>query len=330
MKRAHEVALADFHNATGELFGRTLAVDWVAPDSVELRNGRLTIRGTPHYLRASTRGCSIRAPHGLLDSFTSLADTSETIVPSAYGATGAAVRSLRDVGKLAAPSDDDRIYSFANRYGGLQIFYELGDNVDGPDTEHIEYCDVWRYFAGVMRSLQRIAADLYRGGSGLSADWHLINTVPPVMRKTARKSRPGRLNAFPQGDEQNWIALAHFVGKVSQQNRVMFGHLVNTLLGLGYVRPWLTWSDASRGVVHPKIAYSSRSLLSQLALQLCVRLAKVDDFLVCIHCQKSYSRVVRAPKVGQRNFCPQCRGKGVPQAYALRDFRQRQRLGAAD
>jgi len=53
--------------------------------------------------------------------------------------------------------------------------------------------------------------------------------------------------------------------------------------------------------------------------------AKIDAFLVCTHCQKPYSPVVRAPKAGQRNFCPDCRREGVPSTYALKDFRLRQR-----
>jgi hypothetical protein len=43
-----------------------------------------------------------------------------------------------------------------------------------------------------------------------------------------------------------------------------------------------------------------------------------------VHCQTSYSGQ-RAPKSGQRNFCPACREQGIPKAYAVKDFRQRQR-----
>jgi hypothetical protein len=100
---------------------------------------------------------------------------------------------------------------------------------------------------------------------------------------------------------------------------------VNTLLGLGGVRPWFRWSDSSRSVSRPEIRYSSQSLLSQLVLRLCLRLAKLDSFLVCVHCQTHYSKGQRAPKTGQRRFCPACREQGIPKAYAVKDFRQRQR-----
>lgn len=122
-----------------------------------------------------------------------------------------------------------------------------------------------------------------------------------------------------------WLSLAHFAGKPSERSRATFSHLVNTLPGLGAARPWFTRSEVLRRATRPEIRSSSQSLLSQLALQLCLRLAKVDRFLVCVHCQKPYSPVVRAPKFGQRNFCPECRRAGIPKIYALKDFRQRQR-----
>jgi hypothetical protein len=202
--------------------------------------------------------------------------------------------------------------------------HQLRHSGEWPVTEHLEYCDVWRYFAGAMGALLRIAAKLYRGEPGSKGDWEIIHKIPRLLQETAFESRLGSLQPFPHGDEKNWLALAHFAGKASQQNRALFSHLMNTLPGLGGVRPWFSWSEASRSVARPGITYSGQSLLSQLVLQLCLRIAKVDSFLVCTHCQQTYSPVVRAPKAGQRNFCPDCRVAGVAKKYALRDFRHRQ------
>jgi hypothetical protein len=81
----------------------------------------------------------------------------------------------------------------------------------------------------------------------------------------------------------------------------MFGHPVNTLLGLGCVRPWMTW----RAEGHPKNhLFEPVAPVSTSQSSFALRLAKIDAFLVYIHCQKPYSPVVRAPKAGQRNFCP--------------------------
>jgi hypothetical protein len=308
MKRTDE-AMAEFLQDKGEFFGRSLSADWLAPDSVELSHGMLRIRGIRQYWSRGSPRRSTRPPPGLLDSFMALADDSSETV------------TLRSVLRPRINRSDERICRFATRYGGLQIFFKPTAHAKWPDTEHIEYCDVWRYFARVARAMLRIAAGLHHERSGPKEEWQDIYQLPQVMRQTAHKSNPVLLHPFPQGDEENWLALAHFVAKDSQQNRTMFGHLVNTLLGLGCVRPWMTWPP----VGPPKITYSSRSLLSQLALQLCLRLTKIDAFLVCTHCQKLYSPLVRAPKAGQRNFCLDCRRLRVPKAYALKDFRQRQR-----
>ncbi len=309
MKYTDEAAMSEFLQENGEFFGRTLSADWLAPESVELSHGILKIRGIRQYWSRGRSRRSIRPPLGLLDSFMALADDSSKTL------------TLRSLLRPRINRSDERICQFATRYGGLQIFIKPTGHAKWPHAEHIEYCDVWRYVARVMRAMLRIAAGLHQGRSGPKEEWYVISQFPQVMRQTAQQSTPGLLHPFPEGDEQNWLALAHFVAKDSQQNKAMFGHLVNTLLGLGCVRPWMTWPAEGR----PEITYSSRSLLSQLALQLCLRLAKIDAFLVCTHCQKPYSRVVRAPKAGQRNFCPDCRKLRVPKAYALKDFQQRQR-----
>jgi len=312
MTHRDKAALAEFVTESGRLFGTTLAAEWRAPESVELFRGVLTMRTTLQYWSRGKPGPLIRPPQGLLNSFISLAGVTNEII------------SARGLARMASPSDE-KICAFATRYGGLQIFCRSGRKMKWPAREHLEYCDVWRYFAQVMGVLVRIAAEFYHGRSGSKEDWGIIHSVPPVMRETAHQSTPGPLHPFPDGDEQNWLSIAHFVDRPSQQTRAMFSHLVNTLLGLGSVRPWFVWNEASRTVTRPEITHSSQSLLSQLALQLCLRLAKVDTFLVCTHCQKPYSPVMRAPKAGQRSFCPECRREGIPKRYASKDFRKRQR-----
>src|ERR1017187_6089064 len=105
---------------------------------------------------------------------------------------------------------------------------------------------------------------------------------------------------MPLGDEENWLALAYFAAKKNEQNQVMTARLLNTLLGLGRVRPWITWSGAQPEGPRPRFTYTSRSLLSHLALQLCLRISTVEAFVVCFHCGSTYLPPVRAPKAGKR------------------------------
>jgi len=170
----------------------------------------------------------------------------------------------------------------------------------------------------------RIAVRMDKHKSGLKEDWSVLAKPPHVMRQTARKSRGELLKQTVVSNEENWLALAHFASKEHQQNQRMLMHFFNTLLGLGYVRPWIVWSGAE-SQSRPRLVYSSGSLLSYLALQICLRAARVDAFVVCVHCQKEYLPVERAPKFGQRNFCPECRNLGISKKYALQDFRKRRR-----
>jgi hypothetical protein len=259
----------------------------------------LTIRGSRQDGNRN-KGGFVKAPPGLLDLFLSLADASNRLSRMMTGDNPA----------------DEKISRFAKRYGGLEIFYEITERSRRLETEHSEYCCVWHYFAGALRALLRIGAELYQGRIGLKEDWQVFSAAPPVMRRVAHASRPNFLYPFVLGDEETWLALAHFVAKPPDQDKVMFGHLVNTLLGLGGVRPWMTWSDLGRGVARPQIAYFGRSLFSTLAIQFCLRLAKVDSFLLCTHCREVYWPVGRAPKTGQRNFCPGCRRAGIRKKYA--------------
>ena len=294
MRKTDELRLSELLDEKGELFGHTLAAEWVPPEKVVLVGGALTIRS---FVNISLQQ-RIKPPRRLLDQFISLAD------PSAEEARGTG-------------RSDARICSFATSYGGLRIFDQPGDEAQWP-RERIEDCDVWRYFARAMGALQRIAADQYRGESGSKEDWQAIHEMPVVMEPKEHDSP-----LYASLDEK-WVRAALCVNKKLQQNPRVFGFLINTLLEMGEVRPTLTWPDQAGKAMRPVTTYSSRSLLSQLALQLWLRVARIDAFVVCTHCQKPYSPVVRAPKAGLRHFCPDCRQQGVPKRYALMDFRKRQ------
>src|SRR5271169_1603015 len=76
MKRTDETALAEFYTEKGEFFGRTLAAEWTPPHSVAMADGALIIQSTRQFRTGPHSGRLIRAPHGLLDAFAALGDTS--------------------------------------------------------------------------------------------------------------------------------------------------------------------------------------------------------------------------------------------------------------
>jgi|ERR1035437_3296697 hypothetical protein len=103
--------------------------------------------------------------------------------------------------------------------------------------------------------------------------------------------------------------MAHFVRKGADRDPKMWARLLNVLLELGRVRPWLVW-EGDGSSARPNLVFSGPNLLSYLALQLCLRASKHDAFAVCCYCNRQYTPSERAPKAGQRNFC-QGRGHGI-------------------
>src|SRR5229473_6046791 len=108
--------------------------------------------------------------------------------------------------------------------------------------------------------------------------------------------------------EEAWAAMIHFV-KRGSRDRVMWLRLLNCLLALGQVRPWMMW-DGPAMETGPTLVFSGPNLLSYLALQVCLIAAKQDGFAVCSYCQRQYMPL-RAPKSGQRAYCKECRDKGI-------------------
>lgn len=291
--------LDEFRNRDGLLYTPTLLSPvWFRPDRVQLITRPLSVgkmmRGEP-------------LPFG-----------TELHISQASGETGkpARVRPAPDVLERfldLADASDATLAEFARRYGGLGAFKSAGH---GKKSD-IEYCEVWRYLARSMWALLMIARRLYVGSPAARADWDAIGNVPPVIRVlfNERKGDPLR-------GEYHWYVMTYFVAKGSSRNSAMLLRLLNSLVELGGVRPWLQWPGGARC---PQLVYSGPALLSHLALQLCLRVAKVDALYICSHCSHEYPRVGRAPKSGQRNYCPECRKAGEPGRYALRDHRRKQR-----
>lgn len=180
---------------------------------------------------------------------------------------------------------DEKIFAFGTRFGGLQISLRTAAPRNG------RVGNTWSIALFGAISLPRCSlccgledsftkANQARRKTGISfIGFH------PKCANWRSNQQPACWRSFPQGAEERWLTLAHFAEKPSQRNRTLFVHLLNTVLDLGRVRPRFSWPATGRQVARPQITYSSQSLLFQLALQLCLPLAKPDSFLVCVHCQ---------------------------------------------
>jgi len=206
-------------------------------------------------------------------------------------------------------ASDSEIHAFAARFGPLLIYYQ--GQAAGMEHQRIviEKCDVWRYFAACMGALLRIAAKFHLGHTPDPTDWETIGNCPFTV-SNAEEPTYDWMSPTPLHGEGAWEGRTYFIRK-GDRGRAMWTGLLNLLLELGRVRPWVIW-QGSGSAARPQLMFSGPNLLSYLALQLSLTASKHDAFAVCSYCNKEYSPLRRAPKAGQRNFCPDCRANGVP------------------
>jgi hypothetical protein len=213
---------------------------------------------------------------------------------------------------------NEKIRGFAESYGPLLIYCKA--RYKNEELIVTEECSVWRYFARSLKAMLNIASGLQTrlSAQDLKKDWDILAEHPLVIRKTEEAEiRPeDLLRPTVMHPEREWAARTYFVSNDKHRHRKMRLGLLNCLLELGRVRPWLLW-DGSATEILPRLVFSGPSLLSYLALQVCLIAANQDAFAVCSHCQTQYTSK-RAPKVGQRNYCPECRNKGIPVRMAQR------------
>jgi hypothetical protein len=256
------------------------------------------------------------------------------VIPAPWAAARAGVgyvkpdrRILEEFLRLEL-AEDSQIYKFAAKYGPLLIFGRFETTEERKLIVH-EYSEVWRYMARCMNSLLRIAAKLYAGRSSADSDWDAIGKCPfPVYAAAERSEHTDWLDPSPFSAEEDWSGMTNFIGRGHSRNREMWATLLNTLLRFGRARPWVIWGSAA-SAARPQMVFSGPSLLSYLALQLCLMALKQDAFVVCTFCQREYPPT-RAPKSGQRNFCPDCREQGSPVLVAQRSRRDRLRNNGLD
>ena len=310
---------------------RTPAQSWFKPDRVTLSTLTIPLGGE-HGHKSFDSGFS---PLQFLAGYTPVAQNFNSTTFSALefvqdphwresAPRTNAVRpqpSIFDQFLRLAEAPDHQIQEFASQFGALLIFCRIDLAKVPKKLVIVESCDVWRYFAASMRCLLRIANCFHNDRRPDPADWAGIGACPASLIP-AESDVPDLLSPYGFGAEEAWTAMVHFVRTGSDRDRKMWTRLLNVLLELGKVRSWLLWE---RSVARPELVFTGPSLLSYLALQLCLRASKHDAFAVCSYCNCQYAPAERAPKAGQRNFCPDCRSGGVPIRIAQRSRRERLR-----
>lgn len=316
-----------------DMLGRTPAQGWLKPSRVELNVRRVTLRNVHKkvYSAADYLQAMNAEDAGIDESATARTGQLEFEFVLGPPRTGSPahpnrVRPHPDILERflrLATATDQQIHRFASNFGALLIFDRFEKGKMPGELVIVESCEMWRYFAASMRSLLRIASCFHTNCRPDPVDWEQIGDHPASLVAEEKKIRdPRSPSSF--GGEEAWTVNTHFVRKGADRDRKMWARLLNTLLDLGRVRPWLVWEGVGSSA-RPKLLFSGPSLLSYLALELCLRASKHDAFAVCSYCNRQYAPMRRAPKAGQRNFCADCRVSGVPIRLAQRSRRERLR-----
>lgn len=158
--------------------------------------------------------------------------------------------------------------------------------------------EVWRAFAREAFAMTKVADRLLQGRQGRAEDWEIVF---------------GR-----SGSKAPWWQQHVDV------ERIIISRTVNEWLSIGNVRPVVVWHGSEK---KPTVKLGGTGLFGALALQLALAIGQSLGFAVCVHCRREYPPTARRPKTGQRNFCPECRAKGIPSRYSLTDYRERARKG---
>ena len=241
-------------------------------------------------------------------------------------------------------ASDEKIFSFASKYGPLLAFSWVVSPFDTEPIIHGEATEVWRYLAGVMWSMLKIATGIYRSHEHCYEDWERIANMPPAV-----KLQPWRHDGMPvkfgmYASEKLWVeqagqldSLAKNTGasrlnlkRASQARLVM---CLNLLLRLGQVDAKMIWPSKDS---MPSVSYAGSSLLGFLALQISLRITKADGPSICSHCSATFNLNPYQREDGRRVYCQGCVGRREPQKLAnrknkkkTRDEKQKSSIGPA-
>lgn len=212
-------------------------------------------------------------------------------------------------------SPTENIREFATKYGVLEMCVhhlphthskrcELRFAMADGDLRAYDPIEVWRTFSREADALLRIADRVLQGEPGRAEDWNLA-----FARHQAFYSLPA--------DSPSKQTMA--------MNRLNLGGLLNEWIQLGDVRPFLDW-DLSERKPRFKLGGRFSGLFGALALQLTMAVLQAGGIAICSHCHNDY-RTKRQPKRNQKNFCPQCRKKGIPHRIAQAEYQRKKREG---
>jgi hypothetical protein len=171
----------------------------------------------------------------------------------------------------------------------------------------------WAQLSRRARAILNIAARLHQEQAGDLRDWHvLLGRGETFEIWKAHGSLPRRIGDWDRAARRLWGSRLGF-------ERWQLVLLLGDWLRIADVRPMVEWQA---GAVALRMYVPT--LFSAIAMQLVLAIGRADALAICAHCRRSYIPK-RKPVEGRRNFCQDCREKGIPMRYVMDDRRRRER-----
>jgi len=227
---------------------------------------------------------------------------------------------LLDAFVSLAKASDEKILSYANRWGPLALCEKHKLPLTHPPVNGIDYCgklharsityrdlngnratgkapseplESWRNYAAGAKALLNLAASLHLGEPGQLEDWR---TLGETEQPTGITTKVRRENA-------RWI----------------FSQTVQTWLRNAGIRVVYQWLGET-----PELTIGGQWLFGALSLQLAMAVGQSGGLATCTACSIFYTPS-RRPRSGQRHYCASCREQKIPVRDAARTYRDRKR-----
>ena len=159
-----------------------------------------------------------------------------------------------------------------------------------------EPTSAWRLWATRARATLNVAAQLYKGAIAPEHEWRMASGVG--HRHSGRRKL-----TMPETISEGWDFLERYM---------------QAWIYLGGIAPMFRANDGK-----PQILLgTSLGLFGPISLRLLLAISRVDGLAICAGCGEGYVPH-KQPQGMRRNFCEDCRDRGVPGVYAARDYRLR-------
>lgn len=245
-----------------------------------------------------------------------------------------------------AEADAEQIADFARRWGVLGLCRHglpRGHNLEsaelldsgrptrapcppvqaatGPGIhEWSEPIQAWRDLSSQAATMLKLAHGLHGGGArvGSHSDWERLPRYrTQLIHRPSAETGPRKVSEGTSF-RRNWKPEPGPVPATIPAAREWLGVVIDEWLRWGDLRIVVDWGRTAT------LKIRSVSLFGAVALEVARAVARAEDLTTCSGCGIAYAPS-RTPKPDQNNYCPECRGKGVPQ----RDAQRRQRQGTA-